>query len=284
MVEMAVSPDEMINVEWIGNVSMDDQLWHRSIKAFEHMNSKRGSDLTDDEKLMFWLINMGVVDQDRDFDKPWPASVRSMRHSAVIGDVLWKLQEKEKTRVSRSSRHSARLKFLTHFQGDRLEQELRELQKFTTAMKASDNERDRFLDKEIDSCWKRMSRHREQIDDLRRDLTTTSDLVVAQAREIADLKLRVCRCAEKRSGSPGSSKEVAIAVEDSEIEYADDGRAVESPDEYHTPPIAHAVAELALAEEVNQVQAEILPMREPVQVRSTFASVFQPTLMSAIPG
>ena len=107
-------------------------------------------------------------------------------------------------------------------------------------------------------------------------------LVVAQAREIANLKLRVCRCAEKRSGSPGSSKEVAIEVEDSEIEYADDGRAVESPDEYHTPPIAHAVAELALAEEVNQVQAEILPIREPVQVRSTFASVFQPTLMSAI--
>ena len=79
---------------------MDDQLWHRSIKTFERMWGKKSVDLTEDELTLWRSISMGVMDANKEFDNPWPSSIRAMRHSGIIGDALWKLLEKEKARVS----------------------------------------------------------------------------------------------------------------------------------------------------------------------------------------
>jgi len=51
-----------------------------------------------DERVLWSMIRLEILDKEG-IDKPWDASTRSMRHSAVIGDRLWSLVEKEQQRV-----------------------------------------------------------------------------------------------------------------------------------------------------------------------------------------
>jgi len=49
-------------------------------------------------RVLWSMIHLGILDKEG-IDKPWDASTRSMRHSAVIGDRLWSMIEKEQQRV-----------------------------------------------------------------------------------------------------------------------------------------------------------------------------------------
>jgi len=51
-----------------------------------------------DERVLWSMICLGILDKDG-INKPWDASTRSMRHSAMIGDRLWSMVEKEQQRV-----------------------------------------------------------------------------------------------------------------------------------------------------------------------------------------
>jgi len=55
-----------------------------------------------DERVLWSMIRLGILDKEG-INKPWDASMRSMRHSAIIGDRLWSMIEAEHTRVGESS-------------------------------------------------------------------------------------------------------------------------------------------------------------------------------------
>jgi hypothetical protein len=85
---------------WLEGISLDDQLFQQAIVTLRHLDSvHRGNDFPgQEERVLFQLIQRGVVDQDRS-DRPWDASTRAMRHSAAIGDRLWALILEERARV-----------------------------------------------------------------------------------------------------------------------------------------------------------------------------------------
>ena len=47
---------------------------------------------------LYHLINVGVRDMDA-VDKPWDASMRSMRYVACLGDRLWTMVTREQNSV-----------------------------------------------------------------------------------------------------------------------------------------------------------------------------------------
>ena len=61
----------------------------------------RNKDLPYHDKNFYRLVRRGILDQSA-FDRPWDASTRSMRYSAVLGDRLWEMVnfEREKVRIS----------------------------------------------------------------------------------------------------------------------------------------------------------------------------------------
>jgi hypothetical protein len=94
---MAVGPEEF-RTPWLDGAYLDDELWHQAIATDARNFDRRGHDMTDDQRVLWRLINRGVIDHS-DTDKRWDGSTRSMRYSAAMGDRLWRLLELETTRV-----------------------------------------------------------------------------------------------------------------------------------------------------------------------------------------
>ena len=80
-------------------LSVDDLVYHRSLVAF-HKNQLdcRADDMPLNDTALYHLINVGVRDMDA-IDKPWDASMRSMRYGACLGDCLWTMVTREQNRV-----------------------------------------------------------------------------------------------------------------------------------------------------------------------------------------
>ena len=84
---------------WLDRLALDDQLFQQSIITLRRLDSMRGQDFPGEERVLFHLIQRGVVDHDRS-DRRWDSSTRSMRHTAAMGDRLWALILEERARVS----------------------------------------------------------------------------------------------------------------------------------------------------------------------------------------
>ena len=80
-------------------LSVDDLVFHGSLVAF-HKNQldRRADDMPLNDTALYHLINVGVRDMDV-VDKPWDASMRSMRYVACLGDRLWTMVTREQNRV-----------------------------------------------------------------------------------------------------------------------------------------------------------------------------------------
>lgn len=83
---------------------MDDQLWYESIRLYHHQSNAAVNAINfhEDEKVLRMLMARGVVDH-ADFDKPWAASTRAMRYSAVMMDRMLTMFQEEQKRVRKYS-------------------------------------------------------------------------------------------------------------------------------------------------------------------------------------
>jgi len=78
---------------------MDDNLWCQAMSTGQYLEDhQRDQSMNGDERVLWSMIRLGILDKEG-IDKPWDASTRSMRHSAVIGDRLWSMVKKEQQRV-----------------------------------------------------------------------------------------------------------------------------------------------------------------------------------------
>jgi len=94
----------------LSGLSLDDQLWHQSLATYHcHQEVKWATGAraspdwadvqqTDNDQVLLKLLERGVTDQSA-FDRPFNASTHSMRFTAVMGDRLWLLLERERLRV-----------------------------------------------------------------------------------------------------------------------------------------------------------------------------------------
>jgi hypothetical protein len=84
---------------WV-DASLDDQLWHQAMVTYRRQEEEYATvwkDISADEKMLFNLIQVGILDDD---DKPWESSTRAMRHASAMVDRLWAVVEKEQIKVS----------------------------------------------------------------------------------------------------------------------------------------------------------------------------------------
>jgi len=80
---------------------MDDTLWSLALASGRHVKEVRkpaANTWTHDEQAMWHLLEGGLFDA-KVHDKPWDASTRSMRYTAIMGDRLWSMYETERNRV-----------------------------------------------------------------------------------------------------------------------------------------------------------------------------------------
>ena len=82
------------------NVSVDDLLWMQAIVVQQDLMVMTHAipNLNDDERALRRLLYEGILDW-KEEDRPWNASTRSMRYSAVLTDRLWSLFQKERSWV-----------------------------------------------------------------------------------------------------------------------------------------------------------------------------------------
>jgi len=105
---------------------MDDTLWSLALASGCHVKEVRkpaARTWTHDERAMFHLLEGGLFDA-RAQDKPWDASTRSMRYTAVMGDRLWLMYETERAQVGVSYKFSFLVRELIETQGDHLERDM----------------------------------------------------------------------------------------------------------------------------------------------------------------
>ncbi|KAF9642300.1 hypothetical protein BDM02DRAFT_3193524, partial [Thelephora ganbajun] len=84
--------------QYTSGCSFDDIVWQQAIRACKNMDhNRRGHDMGDEEKVLFNLVFVGIIDH-QEFDEPHKWSSQSIRYSAVVADRLWALHEAECTR------------------------------------------------------------------------------------------------------------------------------------------------------------------------------------------
>jgi len=85
---------------WYGGVSLDDVLWHQAIVTIQELEYTHSRDLakTEDDNVLWSLLVTGLSDP-TDNDGQWSTAIQSMRYSLAIGEHLWALIKKEKSRV-----------------------------------------------------------------------------------------------------------------------------------------------------------------------------------------
>jgi len=85
--------------DWLGSGSLGDQLWHQAMIVDRRQTLvHRDRVSTQDEKILMYLIERGVVDHSA-FDQKNAAATRAMRHSAAMADRLWAMLDREKEKV-----------------------------------------------------------------------------------------------------------------------------------------------------------------------------------------
>ena len=82
--------------------SFDDRLWFWAM-ASAHSRLERSLQRlpfgNDTDPVIQGMISLGIYDWDK-VERPFDASTRAMRYTAVLGDRLWSLAKKERERVS----------------------------------------------------------------------------------------------------------------------------------------------------------------------------------------
>ena len=80
-------------------LSVDNLVYHGSLVAF-HKNQLDccANDMPLDNVVLYHLLNVGSCDMDA-IDKPWDASMWSMRFATCLGDCLWTMITREQHRV-----------------------------------------------------------------------------------------------------------------------------------------------------------------------------------------
>jgi len=104
-VASAVSEENPLRYRWAtyDGGHLDDQLWVLAMSTARYCDEVRrgigGTWSTVDDSVLWHMIRRGVLDHS-DEDKRWDSSTCAMRHSAIIGDQLWAMIDKECDRVS----------------------------------------------------------------------------------------------------------------------------------------------------------------------------------------
>src|ERR1700753_2937124 len=82
--------------------SFDDRLWFWAMASARSRLERSLQRLpfgNDTDPVIQGMISLGIYDWDK-VERPFDASTRAMRHTAVLGDCLWSLAKKERERVS----------------------------------------------------------------------------------------------------------------------------------------------------------------------------------------
>src|SRR6267143_1562859 len=85
--------------EFIHEGTLDNQLWHQAMITNRDQEIHRAGRVDNDNSNVLWvLLNWGTIDN-REIDRPWDGSVRSMRYTSAVSNRLWTLLEVERERV-----------------------------------------------------------------------------------------------------------------------------------------------------------------------------------------
>ena len=93
------NPEEDFHNVLEKRLSVDNLVFHGSLVAF-HKNQldRRADNMPLNDTALYHLINVGVCDMDA-VNKPWDASMHSMRYAACLGNCLWTMIFREQNRV-----------------------------------------------------------------------------------------------------------------------------------------------------------------------------------------
>src|ERR1700733_12173712 len=83
---------------WWPALSMDDQLWVRSILAARQLQMRKTTMMSPERQSLYRLMSAGLCDV-ANRNRPHVSSTRSMRYAACLADHLWSLLEAEHERV-----------------------------------------------------------------------------------------------------------------------------------------------------------------------------------------
>jgi hypothetical protein len=81
--------------------SLDDMLWVQAMNSYRYLEQVwRRQSAPDNEFVLFHMLHRGLVDTPQR-DRAFPMATRSMRYTAIVGERLWALIERERQRVGR---------------------------------------------------------------------------------------------------------------------------------------------------------------------------------------
>jgi len=84
----------------MAGLNLDDQLFYQSLVTLRRLDEDhKGKRQPYSEYALYHLLRRGAMDQ-LPADRPFDASTRAMRYTAAIGDRLWEIACRERTRVS----------------------------------------------------------------------------------------------------------------------------------------------------------------------------------------
>src|SRR5882762_3138622 len=85
---------------WFGGVSLNDLIWHQAIMTMQELEftHPRSPVVPDEDDALWSILATGLIDPS-DHDGRWATAIRSMRYSALMGERLWSMIGKEKSRV-----------------------------------------------------------------------------------------------------------------------------------------------------------------------------------------
>src|ERR1700679_2796209 len=120
---------------WLEGVTLGNQLWFQSVITSRSQGLRLQGGLPHNNRWIWKILQLGYIDG-RVADRPWDASTRSMRYTAVVGDRIQASVEVERARVSNNSNNSLRI-LLTwvYDQADRLEAKVNTEKKASAALK-----------------------------------------------------------------------------------------------------------------------------------------------------
>ena len=97
MAEDTLSGREYRDVLKLVGLSYDDQIWAYGLSLYRFSQTRDGSNLTMDERVLRRLIAIGLYDNDA-FQNSLP-SRRAMMHSVAMAERLWEMSRAERDRV-----------------------------------------------------------------------------------------------------------------------------------------------------------------------------------------
>ena len=90
---MGISTGEILN-DFPTSMVLDDQIFGTSVVAQHCLEARReiltAEGVDNDTRVLFHLFKWGLLDQEV-MDRPRDGATRAMRHSAAMGERLWRL-------------------------------------------------------------------------------------------------------------------------------------------------------------------------------------------------